>query len=122
MKTHPVLIVDDDDDIRECIIDFLQDNGYAAVGASNGKDALEKLSARALEPAVIVLDLMMPVMDGRTFRDEQLRDPDLARIPVIVVSAFREASAVVADMECGSWVRKPVNLDRLLKAVRLYCD
>ncbi len=75
-----------------------EDHGYAAVGAANGKDALDKLVARALEPALIVLDLMMPVMDGRTFRDEQLRDPDLARIPVIVVSAFREAPAVVADM------------------------
>jgi CheY-like chemotaxis protein len=121
MSTHPVLIVDDDDDIRESIIDFLEDHGYAAVGAANGKDALDKLVARALEPAVIVLDLMMPVMDGRTFRDEQLRDPDLARIPVIVVSAFREAPAVVADMG-GSLVRKPLDLDRLLKAVRRYCD
>jgi CheY-like chemotaxis protein len=121
MSTHPVLIVDDDDDIRESIIAFLEDHGYAAVGAANGKDALEKLIARALEPAVIVLDLMMPIMDGRTFRDEQLRDPALARIPLIVVSAFREAPAVVAEMG-GSLVQKPLDLDRLLTAVRRYCD
>jgi CheY-like chemotaxis protein len=120
--SHPVLIIDDDEEIRESIIDFLQDHGYAPVGAANGKDALEKLCGGLPEPCLIILDLMMPVMDGRTFRDEQLRDPELARIPVVVVSAFREAPAVVEDMDCAALVSKPLDFERLLRVVRGYCS
>jgi two-component system chemotaxis response regulator CheY len=119
---HPVLIVDDDEDIRESMMDFLQDHGYAPVGATNGKDALEKLAGGLREPCVIIMDLMMPVMDGLTFRDEQLRHPDLARIPVIVVSAFREAAAVVQDMDCAGLIAKPLDLDELLRVVRGLCS
>jgi two-component system chemotaxis response regulator CheY len=118
---HPLLVVDDDDDIRESMIDFLQDHGYAPVGAANGKDALEKLGSGLPEPCVIIMDLMMPVMDGLTFRDQQLRNPDLARIPLIIVSAFREAAAVVQDMDCAGLVAKPLDLDELLRVVREYC-
>jgi len=118
---HPVLIVDDDEDIRESMIDFLQDHGYAPVGATNGKDALDKLEGGLTEPCVIIMDLMMPVMDGLTFRDEQLRHPALAGIPVIVVSAFREAAAVVKDMDCVDLVAKPLDLDKLLRVVRQHC-
>jgi CheY-like chemotaxis protein len=120
-RQHPVLIVDDDEEIRESMIDFLQDHGYAPVGATNGKDALDKLEGGLPEPCVIIMDLMMPVMDGLTFRDEQLRHPELAGIPVIVVSAFREAAAVVRDMDCVGLVPKPLDLDKLLRAVRQHC-
>ncbi len=69
--------------IRESIVEFLDDNGYEAVGASDGREALQKLGASSdAPPCLILLDLMMPVMDGRTFRERQLQLPELAAIPV----------------------------------------
>ena len=86
-STLDVLIVEDDDEIRAGMEQLLDTAGYASVSASNGKDALELLR-RGVRVKAILLDLMMPVMDGWAFRREQLRDPVLANIPVIVLSAF----------------------------------
>jgi CheY-like chemotaxis protein len=117
------MVVDDDVDIRSAVIDVLEDNGFAAFGAVNGKDALDKLrSAPEQEkPCLIVLDLMMPVMDGATFRAEQLKSPDIAAIPVVVVTAYREI-ADQARMKIDSFLRKPLNIDDLITAVRRHCD
>lgn len=82
-----VLIVEDDDEIRRGMECLLHGAGYASVSAANGRDALELLR-RGHRVKAILLDLMMPVMDGWAFRREQLRDPRLANIPVIVLSAF----------------------------------
>src|ERR1022692_5028349 len=87
MQTPPVLIVEDDEDIRESLQDFLQDHNYQTIGAVNGRDALKRLAASDLRPCAIILDLMMPVMDGRAFREEQLRSPALAEIPTILILA-----------------------------------
>ncbi|MCA1825858.1 MAG: response regulator [Myxococcales bacterium] len=121
--THSVLVVDDDVDIRAALIDVLEDHGFEAVGAINGKDALDKLRAAPEEekPCLIVLDLMMPVMDGATFRDEQLKSPDLASIPVVVVTAYRDI-ADQARMKITDFLRKPLNIDDLIAAVKRYCD
>ena len=121
--THSVMVVDDDLDIRAALIDVLQDNGFHAVGAVNGKDALDQLHATPQEqkPCLIVLDLMMPVMDGVTFRAEQLKSPEIASIPVVVVTAYREI-ADQALMKITDYLRKPLNIDDLITAVRRYCD
>ncbi len=117
--SHPVLVVEDDADIRVALMDVLEEHGYEAVGAVNGLDALEKLKAGALKPCLIVLDLMMPVMDGRAFREQQLQDSALAPIPVVVVSAYRE----IADqaLRITEFLRKPLDVDELVQAVRRYC-
>src|SRR5262245_23155992 len=81
-----VLVVDDDEEIRNALTEFLSDEGYGVVSASNGREALASLR-EGVHPSVILLDLMMPVMDGWDFRAEQLRDPGLRDIPVVVITA-----------------------------------
>src|ERR1043165_7635813 len=88
--THHLLGVEDDAIIRESLVEFFEDNGYEATGAIHGRQALDELSRSTQRPCLIVLDLMMPVMDGATFREEMLRDPELSQIPVVVISAYRD--------------------------------
>src|SRR3954451_19256185 len=108
--------------IRESIVEFLDENGYAAVGASDGRDALDKLGASSDgPPCLILLDLMMPGMDGRAFRDHQLQSPELAAIPVIVFSAYRNVAAAGSEMKAAAPLEKPVRPPELLRAVRQYC-
>ncbi|MGZ6143543.1 MAG: response regulator [Myxococcales bacterium] len=119
--SHQVLVVEDDADIRTALIDVLNEHGYEAVGAINGLDALEKLRApQERKPCLIVLDLMMPVMDGRAFREEQLNTPELAAIPVVVVSAYRDI--IDQALRITEFLRKPLNVDDLVAAARRYCD
>jgi CheY-like chemotaxis protein len=82
-----VLVIDDDRDQRESIIETLIAAGLEATGASNGRRALEILKGPGSKPQLIVLDLLMPVMDGWEFRRQQLADPELASIPVLVTSS-----------------------------------
>jgi CheY-like chemotaxis protein len=110
-----VLIVDDEQDIRDSIAEFLQDEGYAVVTAANGQDALERLADDEL-PCVVILDLMMPVLDGNAMYERMQRDPRLAKLPVIVsTSDPSRAPAGVLIM------KKPINLNRLLSTVRQHC-
>ena len=117
-EERPVLIVDDDVDIREALSDVLEDRGFAVVTAANGLDALRLIRSMALPPSVILLDLMMPIMDGWQFRAAQLADPDLGPIPVVVLSAVNDGERVSA----GAYLRKPVQLKTLLDAVNRFCQ
>jgi CheY-like chemotaxis protein len=113
-----VFIVEDDVDTREMLGRFLELEGYQVESAPNGKAALEQLDAGA--PAcVILLDLMMPVMDGWQFRREQAQHAALADIPVIVVSAAGEER--IRKIEADAYLSKPVDLDELLAQVVHYC-
>jgi DNA-binding response OmpR family regulator len=107
-----VLVVEDELDIREIVAEALTDEGYQVIGACDGVDALEKL--RACHPAVVLLDLMMPRMNGWQFRAAQRQDPEVSRVPVIVLSALGH----VADLDAAEYLQKPFDLDRLLSAVR----
>jgi CheY-like chemotaxis protein len=119
-RSGEVMVVEDDDDIRESLVEFLEEHGYHPVQAHHGRDALQKLNASPQRPRLIVLDLMMPVMDGRDFREEQLRHPELARIPVVVISAYRDV-----DLRAGALhlqhLKKPLDLRELLRVVQLHC-
>ncbi len=109
-----VLIVEDDVDIRETLAELLATAGYVTAQAGNGRDALDE--ARRAPPDLIVLDLMMPVMDGWQFRSAQRRDPALAPIPVIVISAAGPSASIDAD----TFLQKPFPMDRLVaEAARL---
>jgi two-component system, chemotaxis family, chemotaxis protein CheY len=108
-----ILIVEDDDLIRRAVQMVLEWEGYQVDSATNGQEALDYLRA-GNRPRLIVLDLMMPVLDGQHFRQEQLRDPSLAFIPVIVVSACSTATSVNAVHH----VRKPFEVQELLDAIR----
>jgi CheY-like chemotaxis protein len=114
-----VLVVDDDDGIREALCELLADAGHPAVSVANGQAALEYLRTAPKQPCLILLDLMMPIMDGETFRKVQLADPVLRSIPVVVLTAAgREAAArVPAD----GVLLKPVSLDDTLAAIERHC-
>jgi CheY-like chemotaxis protein len=86
-RAGSVVVIDDDDDWRDLVVQFLSDSGFDAVGFRGGRDALAALRRWDARPAVILLDLEMPGMTGWEFRDEQLRDPRLASVPVVVASA-----------------------------------
>lgn len=122
MPACDVLIVDDDDDIRETLVEILSRYGYQARGAENGSTALDLLHDGGLIPKLILLDLMMPVMDGFVFREKQLDDPKLRAIPVIVMTAFRDAMARAADLEPVAVLTKPLELAQLLRHVAAFCS
>jgi CheY-like chemotaxis protein len=92
--------------------------GYRAQTVPNGRAALDYLRQGDF-PDVILLDLMMPVMDGWEFRRRQREDPQLARVPVVVLSALDQSRA--ADLEGAAFLKKPLDFDRLLELVRQYC-
>jgi CheY-like chemotaxis protein len=115
-----VLIVDDDPDISETIAFLLDERGYRSERAANGKEALERLR-RLPRPQLILLDLSMPVMDGREFRRRQLAAPELASIPVVVVTAASATANDHARMQTPGWLIKPIALDTLLHTVERYC-
>jgi CheY-like chemotaxis protein len=113
-----VLVIEDDDSIGESLVHLLEDEGYVAVRARNGNEALEALRIGRHLPGLIVLDLMMPTMNGWEFRAAQLADAHLATIPVIVLSA-QDAKDVAPD-ELGdvrAHLQKPVDVGALLAAI-----
>lgn len=114
----PVLIVEDDADLREMMAQLLVLEGFRAHSVANGREALEYLK-RGNCPNLILLDLMMPVMDGWEFRREQQRDPLLSNVPVIVLSALDPARA--ADIGAVEFLKKPLDFDRLIDLVRHHC-
>jgi CheY-like chemotaxis protein len=118
--TRPILVVDDNDDVRDAIIAALRVAGYEASGAENGAVALRRLRDEGLRPGLILLDLMMPEMDGLEFREQQLRYEELAKIPVVVVSAFGRQTAVRA-LGVADYLAKPIDFQRLLDVVAQYC-
>jgi CheY-like chemotaxis protein len=116
-----VLLVDDDADVRNAVKEFLHDEGFTVVSAMNGADALNTLRT-GFRPNVIVLDIMMPVMDGWDFRAAQLADTALREIPVIVISASGFGRDTIrSQLNTFEVVSKPIELDDFLKAVRQAC-
>ncbi len=108
-----ILLVDDDPALREALTEALESDGHRVEGAVNGADALAKLRGGA-RPDVILLDLMMPVMDGWQFRAAQLEDADHAAIPVIVITA---AGVLKQDIDARQILRKPFRLEDLYQAI-----
>ena len=104
-----VLVVDDDEAIREVIAEVLRDEGYEVVCAENGAQALDELRS-AHQPDLMLLDLMMPVMSGWEVLEHLQADDELARIPVVVVSAMAAPGA-------SEHLAKPIDLERLLATV-----
>ena len=116
-----VLIVEDDPDIRNAIVEVLSDGNYRALEASNGADALDELRAATPPPCVILLDVMMPVMDGKEFRSLQRGDESLNGIPVVVLSAHADATSYAEQMQAAGFLKKPVDLSTLLQTVEQFC-
>jgi CheY-like chemotaxis protein len=117
----PILIIEDDEAIRETLAAVLEDEGYLVQRAAHGREAMQQLRSGAPLPCLILLDLMMPIMSGWDFRAEQLREPALAHIPVIVLSADHEVGARASEIAAQGYLSKPMDLDALVEAVRPYC-
>lgn len=115
MPKH-VLLVEDDEDIREILSELLVATGYRVTAVTNGEEALRAL--RRELPDVVVLDLMMPVMDGWELRRRMLSDPELRDVPVIVMSGAADLHESASTLQVARVLEKPVPLDRILAAVR----
>jgi CheY-like chemotaxis protein len=116
-----VLVIDDDEGIREVLRDILEAEGYRVATAANGREALTRLRGEGDCPCIILLDLMMPVMDGWAFRGEQTQEPSLAGIPVVVLSAESSPSTQTRTLAATGHLTKPVRLEELLHTVRSLC-
>jgi CheY-like chemotaxis protein len=112
-----IVIIEDDPDIRDTLCLALEFEGYTVLSASNGKEGIDLL-ARCKAPCLILLDLMMPVMNGWDFLNERRDNETLAPVPVIVVSAFATDQS---DRSVQAYLEKPVELETLLQMVSQYC-
>jgi CheY-like chemotaxis protein len=105
-----VLVVDDDTDIREAIGMALERFGYEVLLAENGADAFRVMRAHPRLPCVILLDLMMPVMDGMQFREAQLADARFAAVPLVVLSGHGQVAAFASKLRADEYFEKPIDL------------
>lgn len=116
-SSSQVMIVDDEESIRLLLEEFLLLEGYTTLSASNGKEALELLR-KSSRPCLILLDMMMPVMNGRDFLDALLSDEQLSSIPVLFVSAFEN----IDTKGSVGVMKKPVDINKLLDYIGRYCS
>jgi CheY-like chemotaxis protein len=116
-----VLVVDDDAAVRVALAEFFSIEGYRVLVAENGREALDLLEG-GLRPCAVLLDLMMPVMDGWDFRAEQIRRPDLKDVPVVVITAAGFSRDSIR-IQFGNlpFLAKPPDPDELLRAVKGAC-
>lgn len=113
-----VLVVDDDDDIRDSVCDLLSEHGYEVQAARDGSEAFDALANMQRLPDAVLLDLMMPVMNGWEVLEVLKADNKLAEIPVIIVTAHTNAHVPEAD----ALVHKPFSAERLLATLGEQCD
>ncbi len=117
-----VLVVDDDPDIRHAVRAILEEAGYATLEASHGREALELLQRAEVKPDLVLLDLMMPMMDGWQLRARLLEDHALASLPIVIMTAHGGLLRAVANTRPATPVlSKPIDVDRLLELVATYC-
>jgi CheY-like chemotaxis protein len=116
-----IMVVEDDEGIRAALGQALIEEGYLVVTAENGRQALDMLRSGPL-PGLILLDLMMPVMDGRAFLAVRAADPRLADIPVVVITADTRATHEAHTLDVRAILAKPLSLQTLLEAVATHCS
>jgi len=111
-RARRVVVIEDDQDVRDLVVQFLAESGFDTVGFSDAREALAALRRPDALPAVILLDLEMPGMTGWEFRREQLRDPGLARIPVVVASG-----ADLRSIDADAYIAKPYETTELCRVL-----
>ena len=116
IRAADILVVDDDDDLREALTEFFHECGFSVAGAAHGQLALDWMRKNGL-PGLVLLDMRMPIMDGAAFRQEQLRDPGLRDVPVFLFTATAGQEVVDAINPLRVF-RKPPDSEELLSAVR----
>ncbi len=121
MGYRAIMIVEDDCAIGEALRDVLVEEGYQVQLLPNGQEAVDCLRRNTQVPRLIIVDLLMPVMDGRHFCDELTRDPELAGIPVVVISGAARLGEQAGDLEVVECMTKPIDLRRLLHTIETHC-
>lgn len=116
-----VLVVDDEIALREMLSEVLQDEGYQPVEASNGAEAIQRLQQMPQHFCLILLDMMMPIMNGVQFRLAQKGDPALDAIPVIAMSADPGQLNKIRQLDVADGLPKPFDFDKLLGLLDRYC-
>jgi CheY-like chemotaxis protein len=116
-----VLLVEDDRYIREAVTELLEVEGYRVETAVDGRSGLDKLREGNRPPALILLDLMMPGMDGYEFRRIQIADPQLRQIPVVVMSADGRVDEKSSELGVEGYLRKPIDIEPVIQTVARYC-
>jgi len=116
-----IFLIEDSKEIRTLVQILFESEGYAVASAHDGHDALDKLRSMPKLPSLILLDLMMPVMDGYQFRQEQLKDPLLATIPVYIMTADGNVDVKAAGLGVEGGLRKPVDIETLLEVAEKHC-
>jgi CheY-like chemotaxis protein len=121
MTLKSVLVIEDHTDTRHMVEDYLRFSGIPTLCAENGLAGLTALHEG--RPALVLLDLSMPIMDGWRFREEQRRLPDvgLSSVPVVVMSALSECEHHARTLGAVDVITKPIDLDRMVEIVRRYC-
>lgn len=117
-----VLVIEDDDDIRESLATVLDARGFRVLAARHGLDAIEQVRARAARPAVIVLDLMMPAVDGEAFLALQAQEPLLEAVPVVVLTGNKDRLPRPVPAIVRRVLEKPMPLATLLDTIRDVCN
>ncbi len=112
---NTVLIVEDESVIREAIAEVLDEEGFDVIEAQNGEEGLAMMRDKA--PMGVLLDINMPVMDGWEFREQQMLDPALSKIPVIVITAGWRCAEVIQRMYPEGCLAKPFKIEALLNEV-----
>jgi len=120
VEGREILVVEDEDDVREAIVAILTSEGYRVRSATHGAEAIDQLRA-GLPVSLILLDLMMPTMDGWEFRVMQRQDPALAGIPVVVMSGYPATRYKAAPLGAIDYLEKPVDAGALLGMAERYC-
>jgi CheY-like chemotaxis protein len=115
-----VLLVEDDDDERDALAALLEQEDYRVLQAPNGAEALKLLESQPGQCQLILLDLMMPIMNGWDFRKLQKRKAALANIPVVLMSAGAQIAFAVEDLDAAGYVTKPVEFSDLLQKVEQF--
>ena len=115
------MVVEDDEGIRLALEQALEEEGYVVLSAGHGQEALDILAEAERLPDVILLDLMMPIMDGRTFLQARRRQPRWTSIPVVIVTADNRAEPEAKALGAAAVMAKPLSLDRLLETVARFC-
>ena len=121
MSAERILVVDDDEALRETLAEVLDSEGYEVAAVGDGAAALERLDGHPTD--LVILDVMLPRMDAYAFRMAQLRDDaDGGDPPVIVLSAVPDVAEAATRLEAAAWIAKPFRLDDLLRRVRETLD
>jgi CheY-like chemotaxis protein len=124
MTTTPktILIIDDDADFRKLLAHLLKREGYEIAEAVDGEKALDYLwYSGKPAPSLIILDLIMPVMDGWKFRGIQKSDPKISHVPVIVITSGQTAEQDISSVQVSAFLKKPIQIDFLLRTVKTHC-